>query len=94
MTDLKEGPAQEVRAKAGPRSERAAGGARAAAAIVTLVLAGIVGLSVWYLVRPQPLVVQGEADATRIDIAARVGRKGRPASRGAGPERRRRPIAV
>jgi HlyD family secretion protein len=84
MTDLKEGPAQEVRAKAGPRSERAAGGARAAAAIVTLVLAGIVGLSVWYLARPQPLVVQGEADATRIDIAARVsGRIGqRPVERG------------
>jgi HlyD family secretion protein len=31
-----------------------------------------VGLSLWYLVQPQPLLVQGEADATRIDIAARV----------------------
>src|SRR6516164_7635785 len=29
-------------------------------------------LSIWYLVRPQPLLVQGEVDATRLDIAARV----------------------
>jgi HlyD family secretion protein len=44
----------------------------------------IVGLSLWYLVQPQPLLVQGEADAKRIDIAARVdGRVGeRPVSRG------------
>ena len=56
----------------------------ASAAIVTLVVAGIVGLSIWYLARPQPLLVQGEADATRIDIAARVdGRVGqRPVERG------------
>nr|WP_249780804.1 efflux RND transporter periplasmic adaptor subunit [Bradyrhizobium sp. dw_78] len=44
----------------------------------------MVGLSLWYLVQPQPLIIQGEADATRIDIAARVdGRVGkRPVSRG------------
>ena len=29
-------------------------------------------LSVWYLIRPQPLIIQGEADATRIDVAARI----------------------
>jgi HlyD family secretion protein len=29
-------------------------------------------LSVWYLVRGQPLLVQGEVDATRFDMAARV----------------------
>ena len=42
------------------------------------------GLSLWYLVQPQPLLVQGEADATRIDMAARVdGCIGqRPVSRG------------
>lgn len=45
---------------------------RAPAVIVTLLVCAIVGLSLWYLVRPQPLVIQGEADATRIDIAARV----------------------
>jgi HlyD family secretion protein len=60
------------------------GPSRAAALIVTVTVAAIVGLSLWYLVQPQPLLVQGEADATRIDIAARVdGRVGeRPVSRG------------
>jgi HlyD family secretion protein len=36
------------------------------------VIAVVAALSIWYLVRPQPLVVQGEVDATRFDIAARV----------------------
>jgi HlyD family secretion protein len=40
--------------------------------IVAAVVAAIVGLSVWYLVRGQPLLVQGEVDATRFDMAARV----------------------
>src|SRR5215468_12488663 len=40
--------------------------------IVGVVIAAVAGLSVWYLVRPQPLLVQGEVDATRLDIAARV----------------------
>ena len=55
-----------------------------AAVIVALTAMAIVGLSLWYLVQPQPLLVQGEADATRIDIAARIdGRVGqRPVSRG------------
>jgi HlyD family secretion protein len=58
--------------------------ARAPAILVTLIVAGIVATTLWYLVRPQPLVIQGEADATRIDIAARVdGRVGaRPVERG------------
>ncbi|WP_336491761.1 HlyD family secretion protein [Methylobacterium nigriterrae] len=58
--------------------------ARAPAIIVTLLIGAIVGLSLWYLVQPQPLIIQGEADATRIDIAARVdGRVGkRPVERG------------
>ena len=58
--------------------------ARAPAVIVTVIVAAIVGLSLWYLVRPQPLIIQGEAAATRIDIAARVdGRVGkRPVARG------------
>lgn len=65
-------------AQAAPRS------GMAGAMVVTLLVAGIVGLSLWYLVQPQPLLIQGEADATRIDIAARVdGRvKQRPANRG------------
>ena len=40
--------------------------------IVGVVIAAVGGLSIWYLVRPQPLLVQGEADATRYDNAARV----------------------
>ena len=72
MTDVKESQAPDVRVKAEPPRERATASATAAATIVTLILAGIVGLSIWYLVQPQPLLVQGEADATRIDIAARV----------------------
>src|SRR5262249_37244647 len=40
--------------------------------IVGLIAAAVVGLSIWYLVRPEPLLVQGEVDATRYDLAARV----------------------
>jgi HlyD family secretion protein len=40
--------------------------------VVAVTVAAIVGLSVWYLVRGQPLLVQGEVDATRFDMAARV----------------------
>ena len=42
------------------------------AIIVGVVIAVIATLSIWYLVRPVPLIVQGEVDATRLDIAARV----------------------
>src|SRR5262245_33730641 len=45
---------------------------KTAAIIVALTVAAIVAISLWYLVQPQPLLVQGEADATRIDIAARI----------------------
>jgi HlyD family secretion protein len=40
--------------------------------IVGVVAAVVVALSLFYLLRPEPLLVQGEADATRFDIAARV----------------------
>jgi HlyD family secretion protein len=40
--------------------------------IVAVVIAAVATLSIWYLVRGQPLLVQGEVDATRFDIAARV----------------------
>ena len=52
--------------------------------IVGVVIAAVAALSIWYLVRPQPLLVQGEVDATRFDIAARVdGRVGEvPVERG------------
>lgn len=40
--------------------------------IVGIIAIGVIALSVFYLLRPQPLLVQGEVDATRLDIAARV----------------------
>jgi HlyD family secretion protein len=46
--------------------------ARIPSIIVGLIVAAVAGLSIWYLVRPEPLLVQGEVDATRLDIAARV----------------------
>src|SRR5215472_7218577 len=57
---------------------------RAPSIIVGVVITAVAGLSIWYLVRPQPLLVQGEVDATRFDIAARVdGRVGEiPVERG------------
>jgi HlyD family secretion protein len=45
---------------------------RVASIIVALVVVAIAGLSIWYLLRGEPLLVQGEVDATRLDIAARV----------------------
>jgi HlyD family secretion protein len=58
--------------------------AKAPAVVLSIIVTAIVGLSLWYLVQPQPVLIQGEADATRIDIAARVdGRVGkRPVERG------------
>jgi HlyD family secretion protein len=55
---------------AAKKSSRVSG--RLPSLIVAVVIAAIAGLSIWYLVRPQPLLVQGEVDATRLDIAARV----------------------
>lgn len=57
---------------------------RVPAIIVCVVVAAVVALSLWYLIRPEPLLVQGEVDATRMDIAARIdGRVGEiPAQRG------------
>jgi len=37
-----------------------------------VVVAAVAALSIWYLVRGEPLLVQGEVDATRLNIAARV----------------------
>src|SRR5271166_4294987 len=52
--------------------------------IVGIVAVVVVGLSIFYFLRPEPLLVQGEVDATRLDIAARVdGRVGEiPVERG------------
>jgi HlyD family secretion protein len=40
--------------------------------IAAILFVAIIGLAIWYLARPEPLLVQGEAESTRIDIAARV----------------------
>src|SRR5215468_10264524 len=42
------------------------------AVITSVLFVAIIGLAIWYLARPEPLLVQGEAESTRIDIAARV----------------------
>src|SRR5437870_832214 len=54
------------------REKNARTATRAPSIIVGIVAAAVVALSVFYLLRPEPLLVQGEADATRLDIAARV----------------------
>src|SRR4249920_1154161 len=57
------------RAAPGDKAPRAS---RVPSIIVGVIVAAIAGLSIWFLVRPQPLLVQGEVDATRLDIAARI----------------------
>jgi HlyD family secretion protein len=42
------------------------------AVIAAALFAAVIGLAIWYLVKQEPLLVQGEAESTRIDIAARV----------------------
>jgi len=54
------------------RAPRVKHGGRGAAVVVAAIVLGILGLSVWYLTRPTSLLIQGEADSTRIDMAARV----------------------
>ena len=66
--DLKQPTPIEPAAKAGPAKQ----GGRGVAVVVTLIILAILGLSVWYLSMPTSLLIQGEADSTRIDIAARV----------------------
>jgi len=53
--------------KAAPKSAT-----RVPSLVVAIVAAAVIVLSVYYLLRPVPLLVQGEVDATRLDIAARV----------------------
>ena len=58
--------------EAGGPPENARSATRTPSIIVGVVAAIVVGLSIFYLLRPEPLLVQGEVDATRLDIAARV----------------------
>ena len=69
-------PAVETKAEPKDPTEAPKGKApastRVPAIIVGFVVAAVAGLSMWYMIRPQPLLVQGEVDATRLDLAARV----------------------
>jgi HlyD family secretion protein len=42
------------------------------AVIAGAIFLAVIGLAIWYLARPEPLLVLGEVESTRIDIAARV----------------------
>src|SRR5215467_5790613 len=81
-------PAEPTQAEPAPLAEppkaKAPDRSHVPAIIVGVVIAAVATLSIWYLVRGQPLLVQGEVDATRFDIAARVdGRVGEvPVERG------------
>lgn len=76
-----------VRSRSAPALQEIEPRPRAAVApaiIVALLIGSIVSTTAWFLMVPQPLIIQGEADATRIDIAARVDGKvaKRPVERG------------
>jgi HlyD family secretion protein len=81
---LREAPAGHPSAPTAADSPRRSGASRAPAILAVALLSVMVSLSVWFLTQPQPLIIQGEADATRIDIASRVdGRVAeRPVERG------------
>ncbi len=64
-------PTGAVSSRAAP-GDKAPRASRVPSIIVGVIVAAIAGLSIWFLVRPQPLLVQGEVDATRLDIAARI----------------------
>jgi HlyD family secretion protein len=65
-------PAPEPPPRASSHSRERPVGDRVPSIIVAVVIAAVATLSIWYLVRGEPLLVQGEVDATRLDIAARV----------------------
>ena len=45
------------------------------AVIAGVLSIAIIGLAIWYLARPEPLLVQGEAESTRIDMDLIAGLK-------------------
>src|SRR6516164_4969844 len=62
---------QKAASKQAPRKQTPAS-SLVPSIIVALVAVAVAVLSIWYLLRGEPLLVQGEVDATRLDIAARV----------------------
>jgi HlyD family secretion protein len=69
---VKEPPQERPEPPQAKPKQRLPASSRVPSVIVTIVVAAMAGLSIWYLVRPEPLLVQGEVDATRFDLAARV----------------------
>src|ERR1700741_2088830 len=63
---------QSTEAPTDGREKNARAVTRTPSIVVGIVAAIVAALSVFYLLRGEPLLVQGEADATRLDIAARV----------------------
>jgi acetyl/propionyl-CoA carboxylase alpha subunit len=61
-------PAEKSDVAATPRTRRL----NPRAVIASAIFLAVIGLAIWYLARPEPLLVQGEVESTRIDIAARV----------------------
>ena len=59
-------------AKAADHKPPRSGASHGPTVVLAIVVVAIAALSIWYLVRPTPLLLQGEVDATRLDIAARV----------------------
>jgi len=55
-----------------PQPPKEDASSRTPSIIVGVVATAVTALSLWYLVRGEPLLVQGEVDATRLDLAARV----------------------
>jgi HlyD family secretion protein len=55
-----------------PQAPKRPASDRVPSIIVGVVIIAVATLSIWYLLRGEPLLVQGEVDATRLDIAARV----------------------
>ena len=84
MQDTPEPPKQVREQAAKPQ---ASASTRVPAVIVAVVAVAVAGLSIWYLLRGEPLLVQGEVDATRLDIAARVDERVAEISRRARPKR-------
>jgi HlyD family secretion protein len=40
--------------------------------IAAALFIAVIGLAIWYLLRQEPLLVQGQSDSARVDIAERV----------------------
>lgn len=69
MAETAEEPPRPARPS---RPARARTGSKALPYIVLLIIAGLIAALVWYATRPVATLVQGEVDAPRVDVSARV----------------------